>query len=70
MKAKQLMETGGQKTFALVFDTGDEVMQAAARLCQGKTPGRLPLHRHRGLRECRARLFRLAKKGLQANPCP
>ncbi len=27
MKAKQLVEAGGQKTFALVFNTGDEVMQ-------------------------------------------
>ena len=26
MEAKQIHEEGGQKTFALVFDTGDEVM--------------------------------------------
>ena len=47
MKSKLIHEHHGEKTFALIFDTGDEAMAGLRRIRQGEQARRRPFHRDR-----------------------
>ena len=68
MKSKLIHEHEGEKTFALIFDTGDEAMAGLRRVRQGEQARRQPFHGHRRLPRRDARLLRLGEEGVQEDP--
>ena len=67
MKSKLIHEHHGEKTFALIFETGDEAMAGLASSPR-RTARRRPVHRHRGLPRRDPRLLRLGDEGVQEDP--
>ena len=67
MKSKLIHEQDGEKTFAVIFDTGDEAMAGLANSPSEPARGQ-PDHRHRGLQRRDPRLFRLGIEGVPEDP--
>src|SRR4051812_20918171 len=68
MESKLLHEQQGQKTYALIFDTGDEAMAGLADFARENKLGASRITAIRGLPRRRARLLRLGVEGIQEDP--
>ena len=70
MKSKLIHEHHGEKTFALIFDTGDEAMAGLVEFAKAEPARRQPVHRHRRVPRRDAGLLRLGdRRSTRRSPC-
>ncbi len=67
MKAKQIREERGKKTYALLVDTGDEVTTELRALLKSTTCPP-PASQRSGLGRCEVELFRRGEEKVRKNP--
>ena len=63
----KLIQDGQEKTFALVFDAGEEVVAGLLQFAKRPQAVRCPSHRYRSLRARHIGILRRGNKGLQEN---
>jgi uncharacterized protein len=70
MQSKLLHQAGGQRIFAVILATGDEVLSCLQEFVRARAYSRRHVHRYRRFERRCSELFRLAEEGVRENPGP